>query len=146
MQIIKCLSNLLEKSPTDALLDLAVCALLFNVLMQGYALDVVCDEAYLFTSLNNIMHPNNVRVIDFLQGQYLALHGLPLHAVVQFDFLINFDSTFLHRLLVVTSVHGCVGTLPNGLADLIVIKVSEAHVSYLVEGVLVRIRRPVQEC
>lgn len=91
------------------------------------------------------MHSDDVRMINFLQSQDLALYGFPLHAIIQLNFLINFDGALLHRLLMVACVHCCVRTLPDWLANLIIIKLSKAYVSDLVEGVLVRVGRAVQE-
>ena len=134
MQIIESLSNLLEESAADALLHLPIRALLLHVLVQRYALNVICDKANLLTSFNYIVHSDYVRVIDLLESKYLSLHGLPLHGIIELDFLINFDCTLLHRLLVVARVHACIGALADGLADLIIFKLPKADMSRLVES------------
>lgn len=149
MQIIKSFSDLLEEAAADALLHLAIRALLFDVLVQRYAFNVIGHEANLLTCFNYVVHSDYVRVINFLQGKDLALHSLPLHAIIQFNFLINFDGTLLHGLLMVASVDACVGALADGLADLIILKLSEADMSRLVERILLRaavVWRPVQQC
>ena len=91
------------------------------------------------------MHSDYVWVVNLLERKYLALHRLPLHGIVQLNFLINLNGTLLHRLLMVAGVDACVGALADGLADLIIIKLSKTDMSRLVEGLRWLIWRPVQK-
>jgi hypothetical protein len=82
MQVIKSLGNLLEESAADALLDLPIRALLFDILVQRYAFNVISNQAYLLASFNYIVHSDYVWVINFLKCHYFTLDCLPLHGII----------------------------------------------------------------
>ena len=87
--------------------------------MQRNTLDIVHDDAYLLRRLNEVMHPDDVGMVDLLERHYLSLHGLALHAVVKLRLLINLDGILLHAALVVTGVNHSVGALTDWLSDLV---------------------------
>ena len=145
MQVIKSFSDLLEEAAADALLHLPICTFLLHILVQRYALNIIRDKANLFSSFNYIVHSDYVRVVNFLECEYLTLHGLPFHRIIELDFLINLNCTLLHRLLVVARVDACVGALADGLADLIIIKLPKTDMSRLVERLRWLIWWPVQQ-
>ena len=96
MQEVKCFYDLFEKLPTNRLFHLSVGALLLHVLMQRYALDVICDDADLFGCFYQIMHLYNMWVIYFLQCHYFTLNSFSFHRVIEFCFLVDFDCIFAH--------------------------------------------------
>lgn len=67
MQIVEGFRDLLEEAATDALFYLSVRALLLDVLVQRYAFDVVGYQTDLLAGFNDVVHSNNVRMIDFLE-------------------------------------------------------------------------------
>jgi hypothetical protein len=68
------------------------------------------------------MHLDNIWVVNFLERQNFSLHCFPLHAVIKFGFLVNFDCKLFHGDLMKANVNNGVSSLADGLADLIVFK------------------------
>jgi hypothetical protein len=64
VKIVKSLRDLLEESAAHWLFDLAVGALLLDVLMQTYAADVVGHDANCLRGFNQIMHLDDIGVIN----------------------------------------------------------------------------------
>lgn len=122
VKVVECLNDLLEESATGSLLDLTVGALLLDILVQRDASNVVCDDADLFAGLDEVIHFDDVRVVNLFQRHDFSLHSLSLHRIVQLYFLVNFDSVFSHVELVVAHVNCRVGALPDGLANLVLVK------------------------
>lgn len=122
MQVIKAFCDLLKESPADRLFDDSVGAHVLNILMKRNALNVVHDNADLLLCLYQVMHPDDVWVVDLLQGHDLALNSFTLHTVVQFSFLIDFDCVFFHVTLVVASVNHSISSLADRLANLVRLK------------------------
>lgn len=82
VQVVKAFGYLLEKASTSRLRHLSVHAALLNKLMERDAADVIGNDGDLFGGLDEIVHSNDVRVVDLLESKYLSLYRLPLHAVV----------------------------------------------------------------
>ena len=122
MQVVKGFCDLSEKASAGRFFDLAVCALLLDVLVQRDALDVVGDDANLFVGFDQVVHFDDVRVVNLLEGHDFSLHRLSLHRVVQLDLLVDLDRQLLLRELVVARVDCGVGALSDGLADLVVVE------------------------
>ena len=119
MQVIKAFCDLLKESPADRLFDDSVGAHVLDILMKRDALNVVHNNADLLLCLYQVMHPDDVWVVDLLQGHDLALNSFSLHAVVQFGFLIDFDCIFFHVTFVVASVNHSICSLADWLANLV---------------------------
>ena len=66
MQVIKALNDLFKVPSTNWLLDLSVGALLFDILVQTYALNEISYNADLFLSFYKVMHFNYIWMINFL--------------------------------------------------------------------------------
>ena len=79
MKVIKCLGNLLEKLATDRLLDLAVGALLLNILVERDSRNVVSNNADLFTGFDQIIHLDDMWMVDLLQSHDFSLNGFAFH-------------------------------------------------------------------
>ena len=79
VKIVKSLRDLLEKSAAHRLFHLAVGALLLDILVQTYAADVVGHDANCLRSFNQIMHLDDVRVINLFQSKNLSLNSLSFH-------------------------------------------------------------------
>lgn len=82
VEVVEGFGNLLEETTAGGLADLPIGAVVLDVLMETDATDVVGYNTDLFTSLYQIMHPDDVGMVYLLQSQYLTLNSLPLHAVV----------------------------------------------------------------
>ena len=95
--------------------------------MQRYTLDKVSDDANLFRCFDQIVHFDNVRMINFLQSHYFTLDRLTLHGVVEFCFLVNFNGKLPHVDFVVADIDDSVSSLTDRLADLIVLKDSSLN-------------------
>ena len=66
MQVIECFANLFKETPTYIFLDLSIDTLMLDILMQGYSRDIVGHYANLFVCFDQIVHSNNVWMIDLL--------------------------------------------------------------------------------
>ena len=119
MKILERLGHLLEEASAHALLDDTVRALRLHVLVQRDAGNVVHHDADLLLRLYQVVHPDDVRVVDLLQRHDLPLHRLALHTVVEFRLLIDLDSVLLHAAFIVARIHHGVRALADGLAYLI---------------------------
>lgn len=124
MQIIKCFGNLFEESATYALFDLPVSALLLHILVQRDTLNEVGHYTYLFASLYQIVHSDDIGVIYLFQGHDFALNSFPLHAIIQFGFLIYLYCELLHCCFVVANVDYSISSLADWFANLIIVKVA----------------------
>lgn len=82
MEVIKGLCDLLEESAAHWLFYLAVGALLLDVLVQTYAANVIRHDANCFRGLNQIMHLDNVRMINLFQSENFSLNSLSFHGVI----------------------------------------------------------------
>ena len=127
MQIIKGFSYLLEEPSAHTFSHLAVCALLLHILVQARAGYIVGDDAYLLRGFYQVVHPDDVRVIDSFQSHDFSLDGFSLHGVVQLCFLVNFNSKFPLSWGVHAQVYYSVSTLANWLTNLIVFEDTLAH-------------------
>lgn len=83
VQEVKSFCDLPEELSANWLFDLSVGTLLFHVLMQRNALNIIRDDANLFRSFYQIMHLYDMWVINLLQRHYLALHRFSFHGIVQ---------------------------------------------------------------
>jgi hypothetical protein len=119
MEIVKALSYLLEEPSTSFLGNHPVGAVDLNKMVHTYAIDEVGHDADLFLGLDQVVHSDAIRMVYLTQGDYLTLHGLTLHGVVQTSLLVNLDGEPLSRVAVVADAHHRVGPLPNELADLV---------------------------
>lgn len=79
MKVVKRFNDLFVKPSTDGFLDLPVGTLLFDVLVERYALDVVSNNADGFTSFNQVVHFDDVWVVDLLQSHDLPLNCFTFH-------------------------------------------------------------------
>ena len=122
MKVIERVYNLLEKLTTYIFFYLSVGALLFHILMKRYSRNIVCNYAYLLTSFYQIIHFDNMRVVNFLQSHNFPLNCFSFHTIVQLRLLIYFNSKLAHVHFVITSVHCCVCSLADGFADLVVLQ------------------------
>ena len=82
MEVIKSLCDLLEESAAHWLFHLAVGALLLDVLVQTNAANVISHDANCLRCFNQIMHLDNVGVINLFQSQNFSLNSLSFHGVV----------------------------------------------------------------
>ena len=89
--------------------------------MQRDALDVVCYNANLLRSFNQVIHFYNVRVVNLLQGHDFPLYSLSFHRVIQFGLLIDFNRKLPHVHFMVASIHNGICSLANGLSNLVVV-------------------------
>ena len=122
MKIIKSLGNLLEESPASALLNLSIWAVVFDVLVQTDAANIISHDANLFVSFYQIVHSNYVWVINLLQRQYFSLNSFPLHTIIQLALLINLNGVLLHIQFAIARVDHRIGTLTNRFSNLISIQ------------------------
>lgn len=121
MKVIKSFYDLFEEPAADRFFHLSVCALLLDVLVQRDAWDVVCYDADGLACFYQIVHLDDVRVIDLLQRHDFPLHGLSLHRVVQFGLLVDLDGVLLHVYFVVANVNNGVRTLTNCFTNLVLV-------------------------
>lgn len=82
MEVIKGLRNLFEESSAHWLFHLAVGALLLDVLVQTNAANIIGYDANCLWSFNQIMHLDNVRVINLFQSKNLSLNSLSFHWII----------------------------------------------------------------
>lgn len=122
MQIVKSFYNLPKKLSANWFLYLSVSALLFHVLMKRNSLDHVSYDADLLSCFDQIVHFDDMWMVNFLKGHYFTLNGFSLHGVVELGFLVNFNSKFSHVNFVITDVHDSVRSLTDWFADLIIFK------------------------
>lgn len=127
VQIVKCFYDLSEKLPANRLFHLSICALLLDVLMKRYTLNIIRNDADLFSRFYQIVHLYDVWVVYFLQGHYFSLDGFSFHRVVEFCFLVDFDRIFPHIYFMVANIHDSVCSLTNRLTDLIVFQNSSLN-------------------
>jgi len=120
VQKIKSFSDLPEEFPAYRLFNLSVCTLLFHVLMQGNALNVIRHDANLLGRFYQIMHLNDMRMVNLFQSHYFTLHCFSFHRVIQFRFLVDFNSVFSHVNFVVAHMYDGVCPLTDGFANLVV--------------------------
>ena len=95
--------------------------------MQASARYIVCDNAYLLGGFNQVMHPDDVRMVDSFQSHDFSLNGFTLHGVVQLCFLINLNSKFPLSWLVHAQMYYRVSPLANWLTNLIIFKNTQTH-------------------
>ena len=126
VKVVKRLTNLFEELSADRFFDLPVRALLLDILVQRYALNHICDDADLFARFNEVIHLDDVWMINLLEGHDFSLDCFALHRVIELDLLVNLDCVLLHVKFVVADVNCCVGTLANRLTDLVVIEYMRA--------------------
>ena len=82
VKIVKSLRDLLEESAAHRLFHLAVGALLLDILVQTYPTDIVGHDANCLRGFNQIMHLDNVGVINLFQSKNLSLNSLSFHRVI----------------------------------------------------------------
>jgi hypothetical protein len=124
VQVVESLDYLFEEPPAGGLLDLSIGALLLDVLVERDALDVVGDDADLPGCLDEVVHFDDVGVVDLLQSHDLPLHCFLLHVVIQLGLLVNLNGELLSSALVVTSVHLRIGSLPYRSAKLVILQLA----------------------
>jgi hypothetical protein len=95
---------------------------LLDILVQRDALNEVSHDANLLARFDEIIHFDDVWMVDLLEGHDFALNCLPLHRVVQLDLLIYLNCILAHVLLVVAHIHRCISSLTDGLANLVVVE------------------------
>lgn len=122
MKIFESFSYLLKKSSANTLFNYSICTLLLHILMQWYSLNIIRNNAYLFLSFYQIVHFNNIRMINFFKSHYFSLNSFSFHAIIKFWFLINFDCILFHGVLVIAGIYNSISTLTNWFSYLIIIK------------------------
>lgn len=66
MKVVESLDNLFEEASACALFDHPVGALLLHILVKRNPLDVVCHDTNLLACFDEIVHFDDVWVVDFL--------------------------------------------------------------------------------
>ena len=66
VKIVKTLRNLLEEPSAYRLFYYSVGALLLYILMKTYASNEISNDTYLLISFDQIIHLDNVWMVDFL--------------------------------------------------------------------------------
>jgi len=79
VQKIESFCNLSEEFSANRFFNLSVGTLLFHVLMQRNALNVICDDADLLGSFYQIVHLYDMWVVNLLQRHYLSLNSFSFH-------------------------------------------------------------------
>jgi hypothetical protein len=68
------------------------------------------------------MHSDDVWMVNLFQSHYFSLNCFSLHTVVQFRLLIYFNSIFLLRSFIITTINHCISTLSDWFAYTVTFK------------------------
>lgn len=120
MQIVEGLYNLLEKSSTCGLFDHSVGTLSLNILVNTYATDIISNDTYLLCRFNEVVHFNNIGMVDLSKSNDLPLHGLSLHAIIELYLVIYLNGVFLLGRFVMANPYYSIGSLSDDFSNLVV--------------------------
>eukprot|EP00356_Strombidium_inclinatum_P004515 CAMPEP_0170487398 /NCGR_PEP_ID=MMETSP0208-20121228/6218_2 /TAXON_ID=197538 /ORGANISM="Strombidium inclinatum, Strain S3" /LENGTH=253 /DNA_ID=CAMNT_0010761661 /DNA_START=337 /DNA_END=1098 /DNA_ORIENTATION=- len=124
MQVVEGLSDLLEEATAGGFFYLAVGALLLDELVEADTTNIISYYANLLAGFDQVVHLDDVGMVNLPESQDLPLHRLPLHTIVELRFLINLDGILLHCLFVLALVNYRISTLANGLSNSIVLQLA----------------------
>lgn len=122
MQIFKSLYNLLEKSSTYGFFHHSICTLSLNILVNTYATNIISYDTYLLCRFNEVVHLNNIGMVDLSESYDLPLHGLSLHTIIELYLVINLNGVFLLGLFVMANPYNSICSLSDDFSNLVVIK------------------------
>lgn len=122
MQIFKSLYNLLEKSSTYGFFHHSICTLSLNILVNTYATNIISYDTYLLCRFNEVVHLNNIGMVDLSESYDLPLHGLSLHTIIELYLVINLNGVFLLSLFVMANPYNSICSLSDDFSNLVVIK------------------------
>jgi len=122
MQIFKSLYNLLEKSSTYGFFHHSICTLSLNILVNTYATNIISYDTYLLCRFNEVVHLNNIGMVDLSESYDLPLHGLSLHTIIELYLVINLNGIFLLSLFVMANPYNSICSLSDDFSNLVVIK------------------------
>jgi hypothetical protein len=120
MQIIEGLYNLLEKSSTYGFLDHSVGTLSLYILVNTYATDIIGYDTYLLCRFNEVVHFDNIGMVDLSESYDLPLHGLSLHAIIELYLVIYLNGVFLLGLFVMANPYNSICSLSDDFSNLVV--------------------------
>ena len=87
-------------------------------------MNIIRYNTYIFLSFYQIVHFIYARMINFLKSHYFSLKSFSFHAIIQFQFLMNFDCILFHSVLMIAGIYNSISTLTNRFSYLIIIKVA----------------------
>lgn len=120
MQVLYSFSYLLEHPSTSRLLDNSILAVLLDMLLQRYTLDIVHHEVDLLRHVDQFVEFDDIGMVQFAHDHDFSLHSFPFHRIIQSVFIVDLQSKLLHRFLVLADPDMRISTLSNDLAYVVV--------------------------